>query len=77
MNIKIIDKFLSNEDFEELSNISLKKINLKEIKVYHNKISKDGLIEIAECLSNDLLKKLHKDYNDKALSILKDLSSKA
>ena len=73
MDIKIIDKFLSNEDFEELSNISLKKINLKEIKVYHNKISKNGLIEITECISNDLLKKLHKDYNDKALSILKEL----
>lgn len=73
MDIKIIDKFLSNEDFEELSNISLKKINRGEIKVYHNKITKDGLIKIAECISNDLLKKLHKNYNKKALSILREL----
>ena len=73
MDIKIIDEFLSNEDFEELSNLSLKKINREEIKVYHNKITKDGLIEIAECLSNDLLKKLHNDYNKKALNILRNL----
>lgn len=73
MDIKIIDEFLSNKDFEELSNLSLKKINKGEIKVYHNKITKDGLIEIAECISNDLLKKLHNDYNKKALNILRDL----
>lgn len=73
MDIKIIDEFLSNKDFEELSNLSLKKIDKREIKVYHNKITKDGLIEIAECISNDLLKKLHNDYNKKALNILRDL----
>ena len=73
MDIKIIDEFLSNKDFEELSNLSLKKIDKEEIKVYHNKITKDGLIEIAECISNDLLKKLHNDYNKKALNILRDL----
>lgn len=73
MDIKIIDEFLSNKDFEELSNLSLKKIDKGEIKVYHNKITKDGLIEIAECISNDLLKKLHNDYNKKALNILRDL----
>ena len=73
MDIKIIDEFLSKEDFEELSNLSLKEIDKGEIKVYHNKITKDGLIEIAECISNDLLKKLHNDYNKKALNILRDL----
>jgi hypothetical protein len=73
MNIKIIDEFLSKEDFKELCNLNLKKINKNEIKVYHNKIMKNGVIQIVECIYDDLLKKLHKDYNEIALSILKEL----
>ena len=73
MNIKIIDNFLSNEDFNELCKISLNKIYKKEIKVYHNKIYENGKIEISECINDDFLRKLHNNYNEKALNILKEL----
>jgi hypothetical protein len=73
MNIKVIDNFLSNDDFNGLCKINLKRIDKKEIKVYHNKIYEDGKIEISECISNDFLRKLHNNYNEKALNILKEL----
>ena len=38
MNIKIIDNFLNNEDFEKISQIKLKEVGKKEVKVYHNSI---------------------------------------
>ena len=73
MNIKIIDNFLLNEDFNELCSINLKKITENQIMVYHNKIYKSGKIEIMECIGENLLKRLFQNYNEKALNILKEL----
>lgn len=76
MKIKIIDNFLSNEDFNELCKINLKKIGKNEIKVYHNKIFKNGKIQTSECIEHKFLEKLHRDYSEKTLNILKELYPK-
>ena len=73
MNIKIVDNFLLSEDFNEICTINLKKIKENQIMVYHNKIYKNGKIEIAECIGENLLKRLLQNYNEIALNILKEL----
>lgn len=73
MNIKIIDDFLLNEDFNKLCTMNLKKIKENQIMVYHNKIDKSGKIEIAECIEENLLKRLFQNYHEKALDILNEL----
>ena len=41
--------------------------------VYHNKIDKSGKIEVAECIEENLLKRLFQNYHEKALDILNEL----
>jgi|TARA_B100000767_G_C19756889_1_gene533337 hypothetical protein len=72
---KIIENFLSEVDFKNLCSIKLKKVDEKEISVYHNAIYKDGRIE-AECLDDETLKRLQKNCHDKAIAILKELAPK-
>lgn len=71
--IEIIDQFLDQQDFDELSNIKLENIKKNEIKVYHNEIEKDGNIS-KSCIDENLLKKLHQKYHDKVFDILTKLN---
>ncbi len=73
MDLKIIDNFLLKEDFDNLCKIKLINVNEDEIKVYHNKIFRDGKIEISECINEVFLKRLFDNYNKKTLDILGDL----
>ena len=75
MNIKIINNFLFKEDFTELSQLILKKTKEKEINVYHNSISMDG-IKINECIEKNTLIRLHKNYHNRAIQLLTELSPK-
>ncbi len=72
MKIEIIDNFLKKEDFESLKSIKLKNIGKKEIKVYHNSISKNKIN--VECISEDLIKRLHENYHGEAINILTKLN---
>ena len=38
MKIEIVDNFLKSRDFKRISNLSLKKINKTNLKVYHNSV---------------------------------------
>ena len=58
MKLKIVENFLENEDINELKSLKLKKIKNNEIKVYHNRIYKNGTIQ-SECLSNQLIERLN------------------
>ena len=71
--IEIIDQFLNHQDFKDLSLIELDDINRNQIKVYHNEIEKDGNIS-KSCLDENLIKKLHQRYHDKAFNILAKLN---
>ena len=44
MKIKIIDNFLAAEDFKKVSKVHLEKIGNKDIKVYHNSIVNNKVI---------------------------------
>ena len=73
MKLKIVENFLENEDINELKSLKLKKIKDNEIKVYHNRIYKNGTIQ-SECLSNQLIERLNSYYHPRAINILNDLN---
>ena len=75
MNYKIIDNFLSNEDFNELCSLKLDKISSNKIRVYNNRIYKDGKIDNS-CINENFIKKLHQNYHDIAINLLKELNPK-
>tara|TARA_B100000902_G_scaffold390614_1_gene439839 strand:+ start:762 stop:1394 length:633 start_codon:yes stop_codon:yes gene_type:complete len=72
-NYKIIDNFLIDEHFEKLCKLNLKIINSNEIRVYHNKIDKFDNLK-SSCLSENLIRDLYKEYNQKAMNILNELA---
>lgn len=72
MKIKIEDNFLSQQDFDYLCNLNLKKISSNEVAVYHNKI-KNNSVQQNECIEKEILKKLNDNYHYKAMKILDEL----
>jgi hypothetical protein len=72
-NYKVIDNFLIDEHFKKLCKLDLKVINSNEISVYHNKIDKFDNLK-SSCLSENLLRDLHEEYNKKAMNILNELA---
>lgn len=70
-DLSIIDDFLSKEDFEKLCQLKIDNIE-DDIKVYHNRINKDNVVEIS-CVDKKLIEGLHKTYHEKATNILKKL----
>tara|TARA_Y100000996_G_C22526405_1_gene644599 strand:- start:1036 stop:1662 length:627 start_codon:yes stop_codon:yes gene_type:complete len=73
MNIKVIDNFLDQKDFDEILSINLDRIRNDKLKVYHNMIDKNKKIK-AECMRPEFLIRLHKTYHPKALNLLKELN---
>jgi len=73
MNIKIIDNFFSQEDFDEICSIQLKKIGRKELRVYHNSIDKNNNVK-CDCIDPKFLKRLNDNYHFKTLNLLKEIS---
>ena len=74
-NIKIIDNFLSKDDFNELSNLEVKETKCDNIDVYNNSIDKNGLIK-ASVIKNTTINRLFNNYHSTAIEILKELSFK-
>ena len=56
---KIIDDFLKKEDFNNLLSVSLRDMQNNEFNIYHNKIFKDGSIEL-EFLDKSFTSRLFK-----------------
>ena len=73
MNIKIIDNFLSKEDFDKISKLRLKETGKKEVKVYHNSIFDREVIN-SECIEPSFLVELNQKYHSKAINLLKELN---
>jgi len=71
LNMEIIDDFLNKEDFDQLCLLKLDDVK-DGIKVYHNKINKNNKIEDT-CIDSNLIERLHKNYHEKAINILKKL----
>tara|TARA_A100001015_G_scaffold244929_1_gene280681 strand:- start:2216 stop:2842 length:627 start_codon:yes stop_codon:yes gene_type:complete len=72
MKTKIIDNFLKQEDLNEIQKIKLNEPGKDKIKVYHNKITNDHKVS-SECMSEEFLIRLQKNYHDIAIDILKEL----
>jgi hypothetical protein len=72
-NYKIIDNFLNKDDFTQLSSLNLKEIEKDQIKIFHNKIFKNGNVQ-GECLDADFIKILFKNYHITAMDLLKIFS---
>ena len=70
--IKVIDNFLKREDYNELCKIFLNKGCSKNISVFHNEISNNGVIKSS--IDEGLLTSLHQSYFSKAIEILKELN---
>ena len=75
MNIKIIDNFLTNEDFQDLCTLDLKNISNKEIAVYHNSIDKKDKIR-SQCLEPSLIRRLYQNNHQRAINLLNELNPK-
>lgn len=73
MKYKILDNFFDNEDFREIEKIQVSNVGVDKMKVYHNKILKDGKIESNECIQEETLKRFQKKYHQRAINILKEL----
>lgn len=71
--VKVIDNFLKEEDFQELSNYAKSLANDDNIKVYHNKIDKNNII-IKSSINEKTLKRINKNYLSIASNILQELS---
>ena len=72
VKIKIIDNFLNEEDFKEDSSLKLSKIKENDIKVYHNNINKNNIVD-SDCLSHSTVKRFQKNYHQKAINLLEEL----
>lgn len=72
MKIKIKDNFLTQQDFDYLSNLNIKKISADDVAVYHNKI-KNNTVQQNECIEKNILIDLNKKYHDVAMQILDEL----
>jgi len=71
--IKIIDNFLSDQDFLELTKIA-KNLNINQkFNVYHNEIDQNNKI-IKSTIDKDLLIKINNNYFSKSINILKELN---
>lgn len=69
--VKVLDNFLDEEDFKELSNLEIDKDINSDFTVYHNEINNDGIIK--SVIDKDLLKRIHKNYHFQAIKVLEEL----
>ena len=71
--IKIIDDFLNKEDFKKLCSLKLDDIPSNSIKVYHNEIGGENVIN-NNFVEKSFIEVLHKNYHKKAMKILEELN---
>ena len=75
MIVKTIDNFLKKDHLDAISRIKIELPTKNEIKVYHNKITKNGEIN-AECIPEKFLRELNDTYHNIALELLRELNPK-
>ena len=71
--VKVLDKFLSEKDFDDLSNYAKNLASNEKIKIYHNEISKDNKV-IKSSIKEEILLRLNNNYFQIASNILKELN---
>ena len=69
--LKVIDSFLSKDDFIKLCNLKIDTDIKNDFQVYHNEVNNNGVIK--SVLDEELLMSIHKNYHAKAIEVLKEL----
>ena len=72
INYKIIDNFLSKDDFLYLSKLNLEKVNDNNVRIYNNSIFNNGETKTS-CLSEKFINDLHEKYHKITIKILEEL----
>ena len=75
INIKIIDNFLSYDDFNELCTLNIKQTKDTSIDVYINYMDKNGYVK-ASVIKDTTIQRLFKNYHSTAIDLLKELNPK-
>ena len=70
--LKVVDNFLNQNDFNELSKLKIDRDIQDGIKVYHNEINNDGIIKSS--MDKNLLERIHSNYHEKTMNILKEIN---
>ena len=70
--IKVIDNFLSPEDFKGLCSLKIEKETNKKFITYHNEISKGKIVNSS--IDKNLLQRIHQNYHSKAMEILNEIN---
>ena len=73
MNLKVIDNFLNEEDFNELCLLKLRQVKEDELSIYHNEINEKEEVK-AECIGEKTVRRLFKNYHHKTINLLKELN---
>ena len=72
-DIKIIDNFFDRDDFKELTSFEFGNVKKKDIRVFHNTISKQKIVK-NDFLKKELINRIHQKYHKKVFKILEELS---
>ena len=70
--LKIVDNFLSKNDFEALVNLNMDKNIDEEFNIFRNEINDNGILKSS--INKSLIENLHKKYHSSALNILKEIN---
>ena len=73
MKYKILDNFLNETCFSYLSSLKFKKVSSNEVLGHHNKIYKNGKINVT-CISPNILQNLQNSCHEIAIKVLNELA---
>ena len=71
-NLKVIDNFLNQDDFDSLCKLEINQKVKEDFHVYHNEINDNGIIKSA--IDKNLLQRIHNNYHSIAMNILRKIN---
>ena len=72
--VKVLDNFLNEKDFAELSNYAKNLASSKKIDIFHNEIDRNNKV-IKSTINEEFLTRINNNYLPIASNILKDLNN--
>ena len=73
--VNVLDNFLNEKDFAELSNYAKNLASSEKIDIFHNEIDRNNKV-IKSTINEEFLTRINNNYLPKALNILKELNDK-
>ena len=72
--VKVLDNFLNEKDFAELSNYAKNLASSKKIDIFHDEIDRNNRV-IKSTINEEFLTRINNNYLPIASNILKDLNN--